>query len=146
VRQSKQFKKKQRRQANDSIYKIERAARDRADDQARRVPWQRLLEARSQYVKMQQFHFWARSVIETEDGIPDWLARMLDRRCPGFIEDQRPSNSNRPKIVHASLRLLFWIQEPCLARQEMRVGSTLSSFTPSEIPILAGQKRTGPSA
>ena len=43
---------------------------DRADDQARRVPWQLLLETRNQYVEMQEFYFWARSVIETEDSIP----------------------------------------------------------------------------
>ena len=74
MRRSKQLGKKERRRADNSVYKIERAARDRADDQARRVPWQLLLETRNQYVEMQEFYFWARSVIETEDGIPGWLA------------------------------------------------------------------------
>ena len=54
MRRSKQLGKKERRPADNSVYKIERAARDRADDQARRVPWQLLLETRNQYVEMQE--------------------------------------------------------------------------------------------
>lgn len=110
MRQSKQLREKARRQAGGSDYKIERAARDRADEQALRVPWQRLLEARNLYVELQEFYFWARSIIEAEDGIPDWLAKILDRHCPGFIEEQQRSQSPRPKITPLPLRLLFWIQ------------------------------------
>jgi hypothetical protein len=117
VRRSKQSGKKERRQADNSVYKIERAARDRADDQARRVPWQLLLETRSRYIEMQEFCFWARSVIETEDGIPGWLAKMLDRRCPGFIEDQQRCESDRSRAYPPlSVRLLFWSQEHMFGR------------------------------
>ena len=117
MRRSKQLGKKERRRADNSVYKIERAARDRADDQARRVPWQLLLETRNQYVEMQEFYFWARSVIETEDGIPGWLAKMLDRRCPGFIEDQQRCESDRSRTYPPlSVRLLFWSQEHMFGR------------------------------
>jgi len=117
VRQTKQLRENGRRRSSDSVYKIERAARDRADDQARRVPWQLLLETRNQYVEMQEFYFWARSVIETEDGSPGWLAKMLDRRCPGFIEDQQRCESGRSKTYPPlSVRLLFWIQEHMFGR------------------------------
>ena len=117
MRRSKQLGKKERRRADNSVYKIERAARDRADDQARRVPWQLLLETRNRYVEMQEFCFWARSVIETEDGIPGWLAKMLDRRCPGFIEDQQRCESDRSRTYPPlSVRLLFWSQEHMFGR------------------------------
>ena len=117
MRRSKQLGKKERRRADNSVYKIERAARDRADDQARRVPWQLLLETRNQYVEMQEFCFWARSVIEIEDGIPGWLAKMLDRRCPGFIEDQQRCESDRSRTYPPlSVRLLFWSQEHMFGR------------------------------
>ena len=115
MRQSKQSRKKARRQASESDYKIERAARDRADEQARHVPWERLLEARTQYVEMQEFYFWARSIMEAEDGIPGWLAKILEQRCPGFIEEHEQSQSAPPKTPLLSVRLLFWIQEHMFA-------------------------------
>ena len=117
MRLSKQLGKKGCRRTDNSVYKIERTARDRADDQARRVPWELLLETRNQYVEMQELYFWARSVIETEDGIPEWLANMLDRRCPGFIEEQKRCKRNRPNTYSArSVRLLFWIQDHMFGR------------------------------
>ena len=115
MRQSKQSRKKVRRQGGGPDYKIERAARDRADEQALRVPWQRLWETHNQYVEMQEFYCWARSIIETEDGVPDWLARILERRFPGFIEEQKQSQSNRRNAPPLSVRLLFWIQEHLFA-------------------------------
>jgi hypothetical protein len=107
----------ERRRSSDSLYKIERAARDHADDQARRIPWQFLFEARNQYVEMQEFYFWTRSVIESEDCMPVWLAKMLDRRCPGFIEDQLRCDSDHSKTYPPlSVRLLFWSQEHMFGR------------------------------
>jgi hypothetical protein len=50
---------------------LQRLARKRADDQARRIPWQRLLEARNEYIDWQEFYLWVRSILEVEDGIPD---------------------------------------------------------------------------
>jgi len=34
-----------------SLDPLQRLARERADNQARRIPWQRLLEARNQYIE-----------------------------------------------------------------------------------------------
>jgi hypothetical protein len=56
---------------------------------ARRVPWQRLLQARNEYIDWQKFYLWVRSVLESENRIPDWLLEVLDKRCPGFVENER---------------------------------------------------------
>jgi hypothetical protein len=73
------------------------------------------LEARNLYVEWQEFYFWARSIIEAEHNIPGWLAGILDRRCPGFIEGQQQSQSARPKTPPLPVHLLFWIQEHTFA-------------------------------
>ena len=69
-----------------SAAQLQRAARERADDQARRIPWQRLYDARNQYIDWQEFNLWARSILEVEGRIPDWLAEILNDRCPGFLQ------------------------------------------------------------
>ena len=114
---SNRFKKQGRQRADNSVYKIERSARDRADDQARRIPWKLLLETRQQFVKMQELYFWARSVIETENDTPGWLRKILDRQFPGFLEDQKRRERDRPNTNSPpSVRLLFWIQENMFSR------------------------------
>jgi hypothetical protein len=65
---------------------LQRLARGRADDQARRIPWRRLLDTRTQYIGWQEFYLWARSILEVEEQIPDWLVDVLKERCPGFLE------------------------------------------------------------
>jgi len=62
--------------------RLRKSARIRADEEARRVPWQRLQETRHQYIYWQEFRFWARSILETEKGIPDWLGRCFANSLP----------------------------------------------------------------
>jgi hypothetical protein len=117
VIRSNRFEKQVRQRADNSVYKIERSARDRADDQARRIPWKLLLETRQRFVKMLELYFWARSVIETENDTPGWLAKILDRQCPGFLEDQKGRERDRPDTSSPpAVRLLFWIQENMFSR------------------------------
>ena len=50
--------------------------------------------------------------MESEGGIPDWLARRLEEMCPGFIAAERLSATKHPKDVHlAPIRLGQWIDE-----------------------------------
>ena len=42
---------------------MQRLARERADAQASRIPWQRLLRARNEYIDWQEFYLWVRSVL-----------------------------------------------------------------------------------
>ena len=58
--------KSKRQSVRNSAAQLQRAARERADDQARRIPWQRLYDARNQYIDWQEFTLWARSILEVE--------------------------------------------------------------------------------
>jgi len=101
------------------IPRLQRIARDRADNQARRIPWQRLLEARNQYIDWQEFNLWVRSVLEIEEKIPAWLVQILDERCPGFVKGSRKPTSGASGNP-LPLRLEDWIEEQifAFARQE----------------------------
>ena len=57
-----------------SAAQLQRLARDRADDQARRIPWPRLLDARNQYIAWQEFYLWVHSILAVEERIPEWLS------------------------------------------------------------------------
>ncbi len=95
----------------DSTARLRRLARERADEQARRIPWQRLLEVRNQYIDWQEFNLWARSIVETEKGIPDSLANVLEERCPGFLEAERALSPKARKSRPLPLRLEDWIDD-----------------------------------
>lgn len=91
--------------------RVQQLARERAHAQARRVPWQRLLQARNEYIDWQEFNLWARSVLETENRIPDWLVEILDERCPGFVEQQKKLTPKSAKNRPLPLRLEDWIDD-----------------------------------
>lgn len=90
---------------------LQRLARERADEQARRIPWRRLVDIRNQYVGWQEFYLWARSILEVEDQIPDWLVDILKERCPAFLERDKTLTSKAMKEKPLALRLEDWIDE-----------------------------------
>jgi hypothetical protein len=95
----------------DSTARLRRAARERADDEARRIPWQQLYDARNQYIDWQEFYLWVRSILEAEGRIPDWLAGILQNRCPGFLESEKGHTSNAAQTRPLALRLEDWIAD-----------------------------------
>jgi hypothetical protein len=95
----------------DSSARLQRAARERADDQARRIPWRRLYDVRNQYVDWQEFYLWARSILEVEKEIPDWLTEILNDRCPGFLQAEKELLPKAAKSRPLPLRLEDWIDE-----------------------------------
>jgi len=102
------------------VARVQRLARERADAQARRVPWQRLLETRNEYIDWQEFYLWVRSVLEVENRIPEWIGEILNQRCPEFLENE---NAVTPKVAKnrpLPLRLEDWIDDHIfgVARQE----------------------------
>ena len=95
---------------------LRRAARERADNEARRVPWQKLLEARNRYLDWQEFYLWVRSILEVEHRVPAWLREVLDDRCPGFLEEEgraakRPTRKRPPRKRPLHLSLEDWIED-----------------------------------
>lgn len=84
-----QLQKKRRLHTERLAASIQRHAREQAEEETRRVPWQLLLEARNQDLDWQEFYYWARSIMESENGIPNWLSKKLDELCPGFLTDEK---------------------------------------------------------
>ena len=103
--------KTKRSPIRNSAAQLQHFSRERADDQARRIPWQRLFEARNQYIDWQEFYLWVRSVLEVEDRIPDWLVEVLNGRCPGFLESVGRLTSQAARQRPLPLRLEDWIDE-----------------------------------
>jgi hypothetical protein len=103
-----------------SADRLQRFARERADDEARRIPWQRLYDARNQYIDWQKFQLWVRSILEVEDCIPDWLVEILNIRCPGFLESAKALGPKTAKTRSVALRLEDWIDDDIFgfAKQE----------------------------
>jgi hypothetical protein len=93
------------------VARVQRLARERADAQARRIPWQRLFDARNEYIDWQEFYLWVRSVLEVENGIPGWLVEILNKRCPGFLENEKRLTRKAAKIRPLTLRLEDWVDD-----------------------------------
>jgi len=94
-----------------SATQLQRAAREQADAEARRIPWQRLYDARNQYVDWQEFNLWVRSISEVEKCIPDWLVTILNERVAGFLESERQLTPRAAKGRPLPLRLEDWIND-----------------------------------
>ena len=106
------MQRKKRLRPGELTSRLRRQAHERAAEEARRIPWQVLLAARNQYLDWQEFYHWARSIMECEHGIPDWLARRLDESCPGFLEGEKHYLSRHPKEAQlAPVRLGQWIDD-----------------------------------
>jgi hypothetical protein len=85
-------------------------ARQRADEEALRVPWRRLVRARNRFIEWYEFNYWARSIIEVENSIPPFLAREFKRRCPGFLAELKCHDFAGTRACDP-LRLSKWIDE-----------------------------------
>jgi hypothetical protein len=94
-----------------SANRLQRSARERADDEARRIPWQRLLHTRNDYIDWQEFQLWVRSILEVENGIPDWLVEIVNTSCPGFLVNEKRPMPKGAKNRPLPLRLEDWIED-----------------------------------
>lgn len=99
--------------------RVQRQAEERAAEAARRVPWRVLLETRNHYLEWQEFYYWARSIIESEGEIPEWLARRLNEMCPGFLAAEKAKPARVAKDADsAAVRLGEWIDGQIFAFAE----------------------------
>src|SRR5271157_5928437 len=125
---------------------LKRAALVRADDEARRIPWQRLQETRNQYIDWQEFQLWVRSILEVEGHIPDWLIEIVTDRCPGFLECDIASTPEAAKTRPLALRLEDSIDETYLALLSRKARSLQLRTTPYETRATSELKCAGRSA
>ena len=105
------MKKREHRTVAGSADRLQHFARERAEQEARRVHWQRLFEARNQYIDWQEFSLWVRSIVEVEDCIPDWLAKILADRVLGFLENEKTIAPGAAAGRPFPLRLEDWIDD-----------------------------------
>jgi hypothetical protein len=105
------LKETESQSVSDSIIRLQRAARERADDEARRIPWQRLLDVRNRYIDWQEFYLWVRSILVVEDHMADWLVEILNVRVPGFIESERTLMPKTVKTTPLHSLLEGWIDD-----------------------------------
>lgn len=97
--------------------RIDEAPCHMADEEAARIPWPQLLKARQSYVKWQEFLLWARAIEESERCLPEWLACVVKKRCPGFeqfLSQQRIEERRWPQPVWYHLEQ--WISERIFAK------------------------------
>ena len=115
------MKKSRIQSARDSTTQLQRAARERADDQARRIPWQRLLQARNQYIDWQEFNLWVRSILEVEKAASriGW-SRSSTTVVQDFLKPRKELTPKAAKNRPLPLRLEDWIDDHIFgfARQE----------------------------
>lgn len=111
--------RKQTHSSRELVSRVQQQTNQRAAELARGVPWQVLLETRNQYLDWQEFYYWARSIMESESSIPEWLGKRLDEMCPGFLatEKGRAATSTKDGSL-APVRLGEWIDEHIFAFAE----------------------------
>jgi hypothetical protein len=70
------MKKLEAQSVRNPTAQLTRAALVRADDEARRIPWQRLQKTRKQYIDWQEFQLWVRSRGAPNCRAPIWFASL----------------------------------------------------------------------
>ena len=63
---------------------------ERAEEQAKRIPWRGLLQARNEYVESECFVFWLRSIEESAGYLPDRVWKTIEDQYPVFLGDDIP--------------------------------------------------------
>ncbi len=78
---------------------VSEIGRRAAEREAARIPWQRLYVSREKYVEWEAFALWVRAVEHAEGDLPAWLAKIVDKRCLGFLKFSAEGKSDHPKDV-----------------------------------------------
>lgn len=88
--------------------------KQKALQQALRVPWRRLEETASAYVESHIFVLWVRAIAELKGEIPEIVVSALERRCPGFLDTDAHERKQRPR----QQRFLWHSLEEWIAARE----------------------------
>lgn len=93
---------------------IQLDTKQKALQQALRVPWRRLEETASAYVESHIFVLWVRAIAEVKEEIPEIVVSALEKRCPGFLETDSRERKQRPR----QQRFLWHSLEEWIAARE----------------------------
>lgn len=92
--------------------RVGEVAQRTAEQEAARISWPQLQEAREKYVEWEAFALWVRAIEEAEGDVPQWLAKIVDKRCRGFLkfaEDGERDQSDSLPFVWRCLER--WVNE-----------------------------------
>ena len=97
--------------------KVQELARRRATRQLLRVPSDRFARAQQKYLHWESFSLWVRAIVEAEGGVPSWINRTLQERCPDFLEFERQCREAHCKqAAPLSSLLVEWIHDRVFAK------------------------------
>ena len=98
--------------ADDTARRVQELARYRATRQLLRASSQRFSQAQQDYLDWESFSLWVQATVEAEGGVPSWIDRTLQRRCPGFLEFERHCREAHPQqAAPLPVLLLEWIHD-----------------------------------
>jgi len=87
-------------------------ARLAAEREAATIPWSRLQQAREDYVGWEAFVLWVRAIEHAERDSPQWLAKVVDKRCVGFLKFVEEQKQGQPDgQVSLWRKFESWINE-----------------------------------
>lgn len=90
--------------------RVQNLAHRRAARQLIRVTANRFQKAQQEYLKWEAFSLWVRTIVDVESRPPGWMLEVLQKWCPGFLQDQkRPRKTHRGQNSFIPLDLLVWI-------------------------------------
>jgi len=107
-----QRKTKRRWRPSELERRVGQSGRLTAERQTSRIPWLRLQQAREKYVGWEAFVLWVRAIEEAEGESAGWLAKVVMKRCPGFLKLVRKKKSehvSEPAFLWSRVEL--WINE-----------------------------------
>ena len=107
---------------------MELGAWEKAEEQARRIPLPKLLDARNRRIEWGEFFLWVRSILEVDDQVPQWLAAIVNERCPGFLASEAQSVQSRHERRLRCLRLETWIEERIFQPRESESWSFAAGY------------------
>lgn len=95
------------------VLNLRRDSKQKALQQALRVPWQRLYEAAATFVEWHMIILWVRVITESAEQVPQIVRSELHRRCPGFWENWSRQETEDLPLWKA---LQEWVADHCFAQ------------------------------
>ena len=96
--------------------RVRELARRRATRQLLRTAWERFFQAQQEYLDWEAFSLWVRAIVQAEGRVPSSICRILEERCPGFLEYEKQCRKAHPEQASPlPLLLLEWIHDRVFA-------------------------------
>ena len=75
-------------------------------DEARRVPWPRLMQFVEESLPWEVFNLWIRAIVNAASGVPPVVEQELEGRIPGFLARVREELESADEVDERLVRQL----------------------------------------